>query len=191
MEPAALFVCRKSFLVEILGAENCWDRERNALTFPVDRPGIYAPPCRAHSAMRHHAKPEQGEKELAYWAVDSVRMGGGVLEHPYRSTLFQTLPPPGQRDFYGGRTVLVEQVHWGHKCRKRTLLYIVGNDSPLPPPPFPDAKPTAAIGSWARERAGIKTNTLSKLDTERYPRPFAEMLVELARGCGAGTGLGA
>lgn len=54
---------------------------------------------------------------------------GGVLEHPAWSRLWHlfALPwPDALPDAFGGFTVQVDQVNWGHVARKRTWLYIVG-----------------------------------------------------------------
>src|SRR6185436_5854953 len=62
-------------------------------------------------------------------AVEAVRTFGGVLEHPADSRLFAAtgMPRPGEHsDKWGGFTIYVEQVSWGHVCRKPTWLYMVG-----------------------------------------------------------------
>lgn len=50
-----------------------WDKERNALNWPGGTPVIAHPPCRAWGRLRQFAKPEEGEKEYALWAVKQVR----------------------------------------------------------------------------------------------------------------------
>ena len=60
-----------------------------------------------------------------------------VLEHPAQSKLWEALnlpkpctyaraPHPSYSDAWGGFSVQVDQVEWGHVARKRTWLYIVG-----------------------------------------------------------------
>jgi hypothetical protein len=71
----------------------------------------------------------QSDREIAPLAVWQVRSCGGVLEHPSHSELWNALqlPRPGAfADAFGGWTLEVDQVSWGHAARKRTWLYIVG-----------------------------------------------------------------
>lgn len=134
---AALFVRADSIYKQIPGVD-AWDAERDALRWPGGSPAVYHPPCRAWATLRHHAKPREGEKDLALWSVAHVRKYGGVIEHPHRSTLWPVagLPEPGQRDRWGGWTLTVDQHWWGHRAQKRTRLYIVGcepGDIPVMP----------------------------------------------------------
>ena len=100
---AALFVRADSVYKQLPGVD-AWDAERDALRWPGGVPAVYHPPCRAWATLRNHAKPREGEKELALWSVANVRKYGGVIEHPHRSTLWPVagLPKPGQRDQWGG-----------------------------------------------------------------------------------------
>lgn len=65
-----------------------------------------------------------------------------MLEHPAGSTLWPVagLPEPGERDAWGGFTIIVPQFWWGHLADKATRLYICGCEpGDLPPVPFDDA----------------------------------------------------
>lgn len=70
--------------------------------------------------------------------MTSVRVWGGVLEHPEASaawTHFGLNAPPKTggwivADFFGGWTCCVEQGHYGHRVRKATWLY--ANKANLP-----------------------------------------------------------
>lgn len=110
--------------------ESCdvYDFERNALTYQPGVPIIAHPPCRAWGRLSHFAKPRPGEKELAIWAIWKIRENGGVLEHPAASQLWDELSlPKGQEvDEFGGWTLSIDQSWFGHRARKRTLLYICG-----------------------------------------------------------------
>jgi hypothetical protein len=105
------------------------------------------------------------------------------------------LPRPGLGDRFGGYTIEVEQVEWGHIARKRTWLYCVGvpslldghsSFSALEAPPFPGRAPThwasGSRGQSSRRGApvppGIKV--CSAQQRNRTPRLFAEYLVRLA-----------
>jgi hypothetical protein len=84
------------------------------------------------------SRPKDGERELAFFAVEVVRAYGGVLEHPARSKLWPEykLPRPGHTDSFGGFTLPVDQHWFGHRAKKATFLYIVGT-SPKDLPPIP------------------------------------------------------
>jgi hypothetical protein len=134
--------------------------------------------------------------------VCSVDSWGGVLEHPKDSKAWACTgalsspfglvgipkPPTGGGWLCTDRIMQwrgdvpvyawvceVEQGHYGHAARKPTWLYYVG-----PPPPDlvwgPSDPP--AIGSGAR-RGNLES--LSKLKRAATPRPFADLLVSLAR----------
>ena len=123
-----LFVHENSNYKKLPAFFDCYDAERNALTYLGTSPVICHPPCRLFSRLRKFSTAEQDEKKLAYWAVDLVRANGGVLEHPVGSTLWKEkdLPPPGYYDEYGGFTLCISQKWFGYYTDKKTLLYIVG-----------------------------------------------------------------
>lgn len=151
-----------------------WDQSRDARLYRGPWPVVAHPPCRGWGRLRMHAKPRPDELELAFFAVDLVRQFGGVLEHPYGSSLWQVagLPRPGELDEYGGWTVLVDQGWWGHLAPKPTWLYVVG----LPRHHLCDL-PVDAL-----RRRG-RTLALTPADRERTPLLFADFLVRLAGRC--------
>jgi len=123
-----------------LSEVDCWDVTRDAKRYTGPHPVVAHPPCGPWGRMRHLAK--QQDPECALRAVEQVRAWGGVLEHPAHSKLFQNcgLPRPGDLpDTWGGYTIEVCQVDWGHVARKRTWLYLVGvhDVGELPPPREP------------------------------------------------------
>lgn len=136
------------------------------------------------------AKPRPDERALALYAVARVRMFGGVLEHPKRSKLWPVLglPRPGQRDEFGGWTLLVNQSWWGHRAEKATALYIVGCE-PADVPPYqvgvPGVEP-CVIGTSGRRVDGSRAASrpeVTKREREGTPPAFARWLVELASRC--------
>jgi len=151
-----------------------WDAPRDARGYTGSNPVICHPPCRGWGRLRNWAKPRPDEKALALFAVDQVRRCGGVLEHPWGSTLWGAagLPLPGHVDAWGGWTLLVDQGWWGHAAPKPTYLYIVGctrdqvGDLPV-----------------QLQRAAGRTLKLSPADRERTPPAFARFLVGLAAKC--------
>lgn len=178
---AALFVDADSVYKSISECD-CYDAERNALTFRGGMAIVAHPPCRAWCKLRRWAKPLPGEPELATWAVDMVQTCGGVLEHPSASKLWpaKSLPLPNMPpDEFGGFTLRVEQIWWGHRARKATWLYICGmarKDVPAMPLSFD--LPTHSCSSGRDRRPQIR-----RRERSATPPRFAEWLVSLARLC--------
>lgn len=142
------------------------------------------------------AKPTPGEKELALFAVARVRQFGGVLEHPNASTLWPVaaLPPPGERDAWGGWTLPIVQHWWGHRAAKATRLYIVGCDpADIPVMPLALGEAPCICGTSGRKRDGGRRRKgdtgwrpeISKAEREHTPPLLAAWLCELARRCTA------
>lgn len=171
---AALFVQEKTVYRLIPGVD-CWPASRDARLYRGDAPVIAHPPCRTWGRYAHVAKPAPGERELAYYALASVRRFGGVLEHPDGSQLWRVagLPRPGEPpDMFGGVTYVVNQCDWGHRARKRTYLYVCG------------AK-VAPSFSASREPSSTVEN-MWKGEREATPYDFAVWLVHLAKSCARG-----
>ena len=106
---------------------DCWDAERNAKLYDGPNPVVAHPPCGPWSSLRFMCTKQ--DPECGPRAIAQVREWGGVLEHPKGSTLFRHcgVPHPGElADRWGGFTVFVNQVAWGHPCAKPTWLYCVG-----------------------------------------------------------------
>lgn len=151
-----------------------WNEARDARRYCGDSPVVCHPPCRGWGRLSHFANVCPGELDLARFAVAQVRRVGGVLEHPAWSRLWvdQSLPLPGVRDAFGGWTLPIDQIWFGHRARKATWLYICGlepMEAPLLPLSF-DApvKPVERMGRAERERT---------------PVALASWLVDLASRC--------
>lgn len=184
MKVAVLFA-REDSIYKTLTRCDVWDIERDARKWPGGAPVVAHPPCRAWGQLKHFAKPRNGEKELALWAVEQVRRFGGVLEHPFKSSLWPAagLPEPGKRDAFGGWTLPINQHWFGHRAEKKTLLYLVG----IEPARVPEIQlrldePTHVINT--SKRAGRKPE-VTKAEREHTPQMLAEWLVELALRVGA------
>lgn len=180
---SALFV-RKDSVYKELGVD-CWDMERNALNWPGGNPIVAHPPCRAWGQLSHFAKPRQGEKELAFFAIDMIRKYGGVLEHPRASRLWpRYLPMPGKVDEFGGYSISIDQFWWGHKAKKSTLLYIVRCPiRELPAIPMRFDAIQYVVSSSANSKRCLKKE-ISKKEREATPIDFAKWLIEVASRCG-------
>lgn len=180
-----------------------WDESRDARKFKGPGPVIAHPPCERWGRYwgggpMLHGKPEQkllGDDQGCFaHALWSVRLFGGVLEHPQASHAFKFfgLPIPDikggwtEADRYGGRSCCVAQGHYGHKAEKLTWLYGVNID-------FKELK-------WGRkpgmvrldpgfhskeERArAIRTEIcqrLSKRQRAETPKEFRDLLIQLLK----------
>jgi hypothetical protein len=188
---AALFVRADSIYKSVPGVD-CWDAERNALLWPGGCPVVAHPPCRTWGKLAAFAtRAPTTEYALGLWAIDQVRQWGGVLEHPEGSRLFAESgcnPAGGLPDQWGGMTISVDQFQWGHRARKRTMLYVVGFSGALSMP-HRAGKPTHVVSSGY----GVRSNPghshrsalpeCTKSEREATPPAFAAWLVELARKC--------
>jgi hypothetical protein len=160
-------------------------------------PVVAHPPCRSWGRLRHFAKPRDGERALALFAVDQVRRCGGVLEHPAFSSLWPVagLPAPGARDVFGGWTLPVSQSWFGHKARKDTWFYICGVEpGALPAMPFVLGdgthvivqSRTAADGSRIRKGHPSWRPEVTKAEREHTPPVLCAWLIQVARLAGVG-----
>lgn len=180
---AALYIDPRGPYPKIEGVDP-WDEARDARLYNGPWPVVAHPPCGPWGRLRH--LQNGGDKEQALIAVDQVRKWGGVLEHPATSKLWEAkgLPKPGEDpDSFGGYTIEVAQVEWGHVARKLTWLYIVGVPRALIPlPPFPGRTPTHWVAGGGKGRGkvppGIKV--CSAQQRRRTPPLFARFLIEIA-----------
>ena len=184
---ASLFV-RGDSIYKALPNVDCYDIDRDARTWLGGCPVIAHPPCRTWGCLKAFAKAPPDEHALGPWAVEQVRKWGGVVEHPLGSGLFRECGcarPGGLTDQWGGMTIEVDQFHWGHRARKRTLLYVVGTE--LPELPRRAGSPTHVIDRSGRARKEARPNSAGKLpwvshrEREETPKEFARWLVEVAR----------
>ena len=179
---AVLFARTDSVYKSLPGCD-VYDLERDALTWPGGCPVVAHPPCRAWGRLRAFAKPRDGEKSLAIWAIEKVRAWGGVLEHPWGSSLWDgRLPLPGEAaDRYGGWTLPLCQFWFGHRAEKATWLYIVGVPADSISLPLVLGPAPRVIASSRKRKAGRTRIEVTKREREATPPAFAEWLCELAR----------
>jgi hypothetical protein len=185
-QPVSVLFARSDSHYKSLPGCDVWDIDRDARKWRGGSSLIAHPPCRAWASLRHCAKPRAGEKDLALLAIQHVRRWGGVLEHPQLSTLWKVagLPEPGQRDEFGGWTLIVDQHWFGHRARKRTRLYIVGCDpTDIPTMPMVLGEATHTVGLWSGRNKATARPSITKPEFEATPPEFAVWLCELARRC--------
>lgn len=184
VRPVAVLFAREDSVYKTLPGVDVYDMERDARTYDGPHPVVAHPPCRAWASLRNHAKPRPDERNLARLAVALVREFGGVLEHPWRTTLWdaQRLPAVGQRDAFGGFTLVIDQNWWGHRAQKRTRLYVVGCEpNEVPPLPLVLGEATHTVGLWSgRDKANCRPS-IAKHEYEHTPAALAEWLVAVAR----------
>lgn len=189
----AVLFARSDSHYKALPGVDVWDAQRDARRWQGGAPVVAHPPCRAWGRLRALAKPRHDEKDLAIFAVDQVRKHGGVLEHPAHSTLWPAagLPYPGQRDEFGGWTLPIQQLWWGHRAQKDTWLYVVGCEpSEVPPIPLVLGEASHVIcqcrtrgnGRLKKGMPGWRPE-VTKAEREHTPPELAAWLVELARRC--------
>jgi hypothetical protein len=163
---------------------------RDARIYPGGLPIIAHPPCRAWGGLRAFANPRPDEKGLALYAVELLRLWGGVLEHPRSSTLWPVaqLPEPGDRDAWGGFTIEVHQHWFGHRAEKATRLYIVGCEpEDLPPIPVCTTRPTHVVANSRNLQGTADARPeITKKEREATPPAFAQWLIDTATLCKGG-----
>ena len=184
MKKIAVLFCEKKSIYKKLSGIDCYDIDRNALTFKRHIPVIAHPPCRLFSKLRHFCKADKKEKQLAFFSVKVVRKNGGILEHPAGSSLWKEarLPLPNESpDKFGGYTIKIDQFLFGHKARKSTLLYICGiKKLDIPAMSFKLGYPDYVV-STSSKRSNKKE--LSKKLRQATPIAFAKWLLKIARKC--------
>lgn len=195
MTVQALYIDPLGPYPRLIGAENCWDERRDARLYAGPHPVVAHPPCGPYSKQRHNYRGS--EHDCAPHALAQVRNYGGVLEHPAESKFWDQAmlarPTGTDRaslgDVFGGYTIAVEQVEWGHVARKPTWLYIVGVDWPLVRDflgsrPFPGRLPTHWCSGNRNNKAGGSVPTGIKIcsaqQRRRTPEAFARWLVCVA-----------
>jgi hypothetical protein len=144
---AALYVAPAGSYINVLGVDP-WPEDRDARLYHGPHRVVAHPPCQRwgkfYAGQPLHIKltgerkvkgDDAGCFERALW---SVRLYGGVLEHPCDSHAwahFELTKPPRaggwiKADALGGWTCCVEQGRYGHYARKPTWLYAVDCDLP-------------------------------------------------------------
>lgn len=183
----AILYARPDSIYKTLEGCDVWDATRDARKFLGGMPVVAHPPCRAWCALAHLAKPRPDEKDLGRHAVKVVRECGGVLEHPISSRLWvdQKLPQPGERDAWGGYTLIMPQWWFGHRAEKWTRFYIVGvamKDLPEVKLKLGDAPCVVTTSKRKCQTPPVEwRERLGNREKEATPLEMAQWLVAVAR----------
>lgn len=183
-----------------------WDEARDARAYAGPHPVVAHPPCQRWGKLwagqplyikQTGIRKKKGDDgDCFVSALSSVRIWGGVIEHPWQSHAWPafglTVPPRAggwvKADEFGGWTCCVEQGRYGHYARKPTMIYAVGTD--LPELDWGIGEPRldpAVIARMGLKRAkrlgevggrGGGQNSTPRIHT---PAPFRELLLEMAR----------
>lgn len=179
LHPVVVLFVRADSLYKAMPGVECYDAQRNALTWGGGCSVVAHPPCRSWGVLSHMANPRVGEKDLGPWAIEQVRKWGGVLEHPAGSRLFRhcgCAVPDGLPDEWNGISILIDQFDFGHVAHKDTILYIVGC-AKLPPLP-----PTRMEGTDRSICGNVPgTHRCTQKQREETPVKLAEWMIEVAR----------
>lgn len=186
MTVAALYVDSRGPYASMQGVD-AWTVDRDARLYDGPCPVVAHPPCADWSRLRGLAKHVPGRRECAPRAVEQVRALGGVLEHPAWSSLWGELnlpPPGGLPDAWGGWSIEVNQVAWGHPANKATWLYFVGVERSAVIPRT-GGRPTHVVSTVRRDPGRLLR--CSALKRTLTPPDFAVWLVSLARDANASS----
>jgi hypothetical protein len=190
---------RKDSIYKELGID-CYDADRDMRTWPGGNAIIAHPPCAQWGGLAHFAKKDEAERRLAIDCVSYVRKWGGVLEHPVTSRLYrppvlyeamgrvlamEPLPLPGcGKDSIGGWSICINQHWFGHRAKKRTLLYIRGaSEWDIPAVPLSLDAVTHVVATSIRKKTSRARPEISKSEREHTPELLARWLVAVAEIC--------
>ena len=189
-----------------------WDATRDAREYAGPHPVVAHPPCKRwgrywgggpSAKVKRLKGDDKGMFAHALWAV---RTFGGVLEHPEASHAWDWygLEKPKKHgtwtepDAFGGRSIYVEQGHYGHRARKGTWLYMVALPGSLHSKVAPcltlgpapncerldDGYHTAGERAAARESGThVNRSRLTMKERLETPERFKQVLISIAQNC--------
>lgn len=192
---AALFVEKGGAYYGLEGVDP-WDEERDARLYAGPYPVVAHPPCAKWSPLAYiNQKRIPGYRVgddggCFEAALHAVRTYGGVLEHPANSIAWRyfDLPKP-QRYFWSaplplerGAVTEVDQGCYGHRARKRTWLYAVGDF--LPELDWRVAESDAIVSGFTHQPKGAhvacEQRRVRPREASRTPDAFRDLLVSIA-----------
>lgn len=194
MTVAALYVETGGGYFGIPGVDP-WDEKRDARLYGGPYPVVAHPPCSRWCQLARVNEKRWGAKVgddggCFAAALAAVQRWDGVLEHPAYSIAWATYglrrPVRGRWTFCGssvrGWVTEVNQSCYGHKARKRTWLYWVGEGVP-PDLDWRDLPGTHWCGNNDTDYPDghpSKKPSLGKREALHTPAPFRDLLISLA-----------
>lgn len=200
---AALFV-ESDGIYSKMAHVDLWDKARDARLYEGPHAVVAHPPCErwgqfwfggTHPGSKRYALGDDGGCFAS--ALRSVRLYGGVLEHPANSHAWATFglkAPPADGSWvaadwpeFDGWTCCVDQGAYGHLARKTTWLYAHGVDAP----DLPSLQWGRAAGEFAHLRATSAARRAARgMDTQpevlerricaATPAEFSYLLMSIA-----------
>lgn len=186
---AALFVQTSGAYFGIEGVDP-WDIHRDARKYAGPYPVVAHPPCSRWCQLAHINQKRYGHRVgddggCFEKALKAVREYGGVLEHPAFTHAWREFGLPRVQSGCWTQSLLgcwvtqVSQGAYGHRARKLTWLYYVGNNPP-PALDWSSPAPTAQV-SFCKNHGNSPLPRLSKKEASRTPPAFRDLLISIAR----------
>jgi hypothetical protein len=178
-----------------------WPESRDARLYGGPHPVVAHPPCARWGRYWSGGPSAKVRRELGddggcfASALASVRLWGGVLEHPEASHAWRAhglLAPPQSGGWisagdYMGSTCCVAQGNYGHRAQKLTWLYACCVDK-LPELRWgrTPGRPRLDVGYHSieeRRRGGLRTGgkRLTARECAETPGEFRDLLLDIAR----------
>lgn len=188
---AALFVASGGTYFGLDGVDP-WDEERDARLYRGPHPVVAHPPCGRWCQLApvneaRYGTPVGHDGGSFAAALEAVETFGGVLEHPAYTLAWHAfdLQRPRRGSWQKDATRLgwvteVSQSAYGHRARKRTWLYFVGDEEP-PVLDWRDVPGDAVIGGGINSGECVGRPKIEKSEAIRTPDAFRELLISLAR----------
>ena len=194
MTVAALFVDPKGSYAGLPDID-LWDEKRDARLYTGPHPVVAHPPCNRWCMLAPLNQAQYGhlvgdDEGCFESALESVRLFGGVLEHPAYSYAWPAfgLSRPTRGYWRSalddeGWVTEISQAAYGHPTRKRTWLYYVGPEPALLDWSEPATTQIVSdLGSGGSRRRGKDwTPGVQYAKASATPDAFRDVLLEMAR----------
>lgn len=188
---AALFVLPDTIYSSYADID-LWPETRDARLYSGSSAVIAHPPCARWCLLAKFVQKVYGHKigddgGCFLSALNTVRMNGGVLEHPAYSLAWSrynlTRPVAGAWTHTHSPFEWVTQVSqcaYGHVARKRTWLLYKGYAAP-PELDWSEPAPKKFVSSCTASAGRKNLGRTTRKEALSTPRAFADVLVSLAR----------
>jgi hypothetical protein len=171
------YFCNEDSNYKRHGHFDVWTLERDALNSRSELPAVYHPPCAQWGRLRGLSRRNDYAKGLALWALHSVQLHGGILEHPRSSRLWDYLEVNAFKNYdsHGGFLCSLDLSWFGFPARKKTCIYVVGiKRSNLKAFPITFDAPTKIVSS-----SGDKKPELAKSQRSASPPAFCDYVYDV------------